>query len=150
MFKKLRYKIKKFFKWLFLVDHQITLGRITLSLKGMKWELHPFDRDCNPSVPHLHCVEDKNIKINIYNGEIYDDGLNIGKLKDKEFNALWHDKTFLKLVKQSRDFYSKEYPNYRLVDIPFVYSEIDKNVIITFDSVKQEILVTYKNDKGTK
>ena len=148
--RKIWYKIKRFFKWLFLGDHQLTLGRIPITLKGLKWELNIYDRDCRPSVPHLHCIENHNIKINIYNGEVYEDGINTGKLKDKEFNALWHNKTFLNLVNRARDFYKKEYPNYKLVNIPYSTDEIDENVIITRGKNKDELIIEYKNAKKEK
>ncbi len=150
MFKKIWYKIKRFFKWLLFADHQIMLGRIQISLKGMKWELHITDRDPNPSVPHLHCVENKNVKINIYNGEVYDDGINIGKLKDKEFNALWHDTKFVNMVQKARDFYLKEFPNYKLVQIPFCLNDIDENVIISRGTLKNQLIIEYKNEKRSK
>ena len=150
MFKKIWYKIKRFFKWLLFADHQIMLGHIQISLKGMKWELHITDRDPNPSVPHLHCVENKNVKINIYNGEVYDDGINIGKLKDKEFNALWHDTKFVNMVQKARDFYLKEFPNYKLVQIPFCLNDIDENVIISRGTLKNQLIIEYKNEKRSK
>ena len=150
MFKKIWYKIKRFFKWLLFADHQIMLGRIQISLKGMNWELHITDRDPNPSVPHLHCVENKNVKINIYNGEVYDDGINIGKLKDKEFNALWHDTKFVNMVQKARDFYLKEFPNYKLVQIPFCLNDIDENVIISRGTLKNQLIIEYKNEKRSK
>ena len=150
MFKKIWYKIKRFFKWLLFVDHQIMLGRVPITLKGLKWELHITDVDPNPSVPHLHCIENKNLKINIYDGEVYDDGINIGLLNKKEFNALWHDKKFLDMVKKSRDFYSKQYPNYKLVDIPFCLDDIDENVIISRGETKNQIIIEYKNEKSRK
>lgn len=145
MFKKIWYKIKRFFKWLLFADHQIMLGRIQISLKGMKWELHITYKDPNPSVPHLHCVENKNVKINIYNDEVYDDGINIGKLKDKEFNALWHD-----MVQKVRDFYLKEFTNYTLVQIPFCLNDIDENVIISRGTLKNQLIIEYKNEKRSK
>ena len=83
MLEKLWYKIKRFFKWLFLADHQIFLGRIPITLKGYKWEIHIADEDPNPSVPHLHCIDNIKLKTDVYTGEVYDDGINTGKLKDK-------------------------------------------------------------------
>lgn len=62
-------------------------------------------------------------------GEVYNDGINIGKLKDKEFNALWHDKKFLEFVYRARDNYSKEFPTYQLVNIPFSLDGIDEYVL---------------------
>ena len=121
-----------------------------MTLKGLKWELHIYDRDPNPSVPHLHCIENHNITINVYNGEYYDDGINRGKLNNKEFNALWHNKTFLNLVNRARDFYKKEYPNYKLVDIPYSTDEIDENVVITRGKNKDELIIEYKNAKKEK
>lgn len=148
MFKKLWYKIKRFFKWLLFADHQLFLGRINISLRGMKWELHITDVDPKPSVPHLHCVENEKLKINIYNGEVYDDGINIGLLNKKEFNALWHDKKFLNMVEKSRDCYIKRFPNYELVNIPFCLNDIDKNVIVSRGKNKNHLIIEYKGEKG--
>ena len=141
--KKLFLKIKRFFKWLFFADHQTRLGRIPISLKGMKWEMHITDVDSNPSVPHLHCVENSKLKINIYNGEVYDDGINLGKLKDKEFNALWHDKKFLQMVNKARDYYAKNFPNYELEEIPISLDKIDENVIVSMDKNTNTMMITY-------
>lgn len=150
MIKKLWYKIKRFFEWLFFADHQIFYGRISVSLKGQKWELHITDKDPNPSVPHLHCVGNKNMKINVYNGEIYEDGINIGKLKNKEFNSLWHDKKFLNMVKRAREFYLKEFPDYKLVAVPFYLDDIDNNVIISFGETKNQLIIEYRKEKKNK
>ncbi len=136
MLEKLWYKIKRFFKWLFLVDHQIFLGRIPIILKGYKWEIHIADEDHNPSVPHLHCIDNSKLKIDVNTGEVYDYGINTGKLKDKEFNALWHDKKFLDLVKRSREYYLEKHPGYQLVKIPFSLDDIDENVIISHGELK--------------
>lgn len=144
MLKKFIYKIKRFLKYILLYSRNSWLGRIDVTLKGLKWELHETDDDPNPSIPHLHCIEDKNLKINIYNGEMYDDGLNVGRLKDKEFNALWHDRKFLKMVNKSRKYYSEKHPEYPLIEIPFCTGDIDKNVIISRDSVNNQLIIEYK------
>lgn len=148
--KNLWHKIKSFFKWLFLGDHQITYGRVPISLKGLKWDLHITDLDPTPSVPHLHCIENKNLKVNVYNGEVYDDGINIGKLKDKEFNALWHNKKFLQMVQKARDFYIKQNPNCELVKIPITVDDIDDNVVVCKCTDKEGIRIEYKNAKKEK
>lgn len=142
--KELWHKIKRFFKWVFMADHQFFFGRIPISLKGNKWELHITDMDPKPSVPHLHCVTNKNKKINIYNGEVYDDGINIGKLKQKEFNALWHNTKFLNMVNKAIIFYKQNNPNYKLVRIPFDANDIDNNVIISPGKNKDELVVEYQ------
>ncbi|MBD5099723.1 MAG: hypothetical protein HDT29_00220 [Clostridiales bacterium] len=150
MLEKLWRKIKRFFKWLFFADHQIFFGRIPITLKGYKWELHITDEDPNPSVPHLHCIENSKLKIDVYTGEVYDDGINTGKLKDKEFNALWHDKKFFDLVKRSRDYYLEKHPGYQLVHIPFSSGDIDENVIISRGELKNQLIIEYKKDKEHK
>ncbi len=147
MLKKLWCKIKRFFKWLFLADHKILLGRIPQTLRGVKWELHITDEDPNPSVPHLHCIDNSKLKIDVYTGEVYDDGINTGKLKDKEFNALWHDKKFLDLVNRARDYYLGKHTGYQLVHLPFSSGDIDENVIIRRGELKNQLIIEYKNDK---
>lgn len=148
MLKEIWRKVKRFFKWLFFADHRLFYGRISVSLKGMKWELHITDADPNPSVPHLHCIENKKLKINIYDGEVYDDGINIGLLNKKEFNSLWHDKKFLDMVTKSREYYTRRFPNYQPVEMPFTLDGIDNSVIISRGETKNQLIIEYKNDKG--
>ncbi len=151
MIKKIFYKIGWYLKKFFYALHDgMMLGRIPVTLKNRKWELHINDDDYRPSVPHLHWIEDKRVKIDVYTGEMYEDGINTGLLNRKEFNALWHDKKFLKEMEKARDYYKKHYPNYKLVDIPFCTGEIDENVIISRGENKNQLIIEYKNEKRSK
>lgn len=151
MFKKLLYKMFWYLKKFFYFLHDgMMLGRIPTTLKGRKWELNITDDDFRPSVPHLHWIEDKRVKIDVYTGETYEDGINTGLLNKKEFNALWHDKKFLKEMDEARAYYKTKYPNYKLVDIPFTTDDIDENVIISRGKTKNQLIIEYKNEKRSK
>lgn len=151
MFKKILYKIGWHIKkLLYDICDGMTYGRISTTLKGKKWELHINDDDFRPSVPHLHWIEDKRVKIDVYTGEMYEDSINTGLLNRKEFNALWHDKKFLKEMERAREYYRTNYPNNKLVDIPFCTKEIDKNVIISRGDKKNQLIIEYKNEKKSK
>ena len=120
-FSKLGEKIEDFFIWLFYGDHKLFYGRVEIPLKGEKWDIHIADPDFFPSVPHLHAVRDRRIRIDVYTGEVYFKRVNTGKLSDKDFYALWHNEKFLEEVKKARIYYVQEHPNYKLPDLPFDY-----------------------------
>ena len=120
-FSKLGEKVEDFFIWLFCGDHKLFYGRVEIPLKGEKWDIHIADPDFFPSVPHLHAVGDRRIRIDVYTGEVYFKRVNTGKLSDKDFYALWHNEKFLEEIKKARTYYVKENQNYKLTDLPFDY-----------------------------
>ena len=97
-------------------------------LHGVHWYMHEHDKDINdPSCPHCHAKE-KNWKLDIYTGAIYDytnGKLRIGKLSKSEMKKLWKTKGFCELVLKERLWYEtthhsdnpKRYP--ALPVIPF-------------------------------
>lgn len=81
-------------------------------LYGVHWIMHEHDADINdPSCPHCHAKE-KNWKLNIYTGEIFDytNGKTyIGKISKKEMKKLWNQKGFINLVARERKWYEDTY-----------------------------------------
>lgn len=81
---------------------------ITHTMKGVHWIIHEKDADINePSCPHCHAIE-KNWKLNIYTGQIYD-ATNHCYLKEKvsktELKKLWGQKKFVEIVLKERKRY---------------------------------------------
>ena len=88
---------------------QVTIAPI---LAGVHWIMHEYDSDINdPSCPHCHAKE-KNWKLDIYSGCVYDytnGKVCITKLSKKEFKRLWRQKGFLSLVLKERKWYEDEF-----------------------------------------
>lgn len=88
---------------------QVTIAPI---LAGVHWIMHEHDSDINdPSCPHCHAKE-KNWKLDIYSGCVYDytnGKAYITKLSKKEFKRLWKQKGFLSLVLKERKWYEDEF-----------------------------------------
>lgn len=131
-FKKLFSKIKYAFEYLLNVDwtSAFMLGRIPFTLQGLKWEMHITDKDPNPSIPHLHGVEDSRYKINVYTGEVFWDGKPAGVLKPKEHQKLWQDETFLKMLNKAREYYIEHHPYAKLPDYPYFVEKEDVSEIV--------------------
>lgn len=68
------------------------------------WYFKKGDQDINPSFPHLHCKTD-NLKMDIYNGDIYRNKILVSTLSDKDFIKLWSDQKFINAVKEIRKTY---------------------------------------------
>ncbi len=90
-----------------------------IDINNSKWELHKADKDPFPSIPHMHS-KDKPLKLNVYNGEIYNSKTN--KLVDvaskKDLKKLWSDEKFRSSVKEAREIYLKDNPKTIIPDIP--------------------------------
>lgn len=83
---------------------------IPMCLHKAHWIMHEHDADINnPSCPHCHAKE-KNWKLDIYTGEIYDYSQGkrfIGCLSGREMKILWASKGFYDLVLREREWYDK-------------------------------------------
>jgi len=100
------------------------LGTLKMEIGGVRWEWHKYDVDPFPSYPHLHGINERNYKLNIYTGEIF--GIKerkiIGSVSKKEMRKLWTNMTFRKYVDNIRSEYynnisdGKQFNN--LPDIP--------------------------------
>lgn len=81
---------------------------ITHTMKGVHWIIHEKDEDINePSCPHCHAIE-KNWKLNIYTGEIYDvqsRQYTGEKVSKAELKKLWKQKKFVEIVLRERARY---------------------------------------------
>ncbi len=97
-------------------------GPIPFKLSKRNWYFKKGDSDINPSFPHLHCKNSK-LKMNIYNGIIYDGKTAVSMLSDKDFINLWSSNKFLQNVKEIRKLYP--YGIEKLPPIPDV-SDVDK------------------------
>ena len=119
--KKFSAKIKYGFECFLNVDwfSKAWLGRIPISLRGRKWTMHITDEDPNPSVPHLHGVEDSRYTINVYTGEVFWDRKPAGVLNPKEHQELWNDEKFLDMVAAARKYYLQHHPKAKLPDYPY-------------------------------
>ena len=131
-FKKLFAKIKYAFEYLLNVDWMsaFILGRIPFTLQGLKWEMHITDEDPNPSIPHLHGVEDSRYKINVYTGEVFWDGKPAGILKSEEHQKLWQDEAFLKMLNKARKHYIEHHPCVKLPNYPYFAEKEDVSEIV--------------------
>ena len=87
-----------------------------IEINNNKWVIHKNDVDPFPSVPHMHS-KDLPLKLNIYNGEIFD--VNTKKIVDivreKDLKKLWSDTKFVRLVEEARKNLKDQNPNYKLV-----------------------------------
>lgn len=86
-----------------------------IEINNNKWVIHKNDVDPFPSVPHMHS-KDLPLKLNIYNGEIFD--VNTKKIVDivreKDLKKLWADTKFVRLVEEARKNFKDQNPNYKL------------------------------------
>ena len=86
-----------------------------IEINNNKWVIHKNDVDPFPSVPHMHS-KDLPLKLNIYNGEIFD--VNTKKIVDivreKDLKKLWSDTKFVRLVEEARKNFKDQNPNYKL------------------------------------
>lgn len=86
-----------------------------IEINNNKWVIHKNDVDPFPSVPHMHS-KDLPLKLNIYNGEIFD--VNTKKIvnivREKDLKKLWSDTKFVRLVEEARKNFKDQNPNYKL------------------------------------
>lgn len=86
-----------------------------IEINNNKWFIHKNDVDPFPSVPHMHS-KDLPLKLNIYNGEIFD--VNTKKIvyivREKDLKKLWSDTKFVRLVEEARKNFKDQNPNYKL------------------------------------
>lgn len=89
--------------------NKVTIGPL---ICGVQWYMHERDDDINdPSCPHCHTKE-KNWKLDIYNGNIYDYTNRkryVKTISKKDFKIMWNYKGFLELVLRERQRYDKQY-----------------------------------------
>lgn len=121
----------------FLNGKDFWIGRVEKRMLGVKWIYHENDEDPFPSVPHLHSNSDrKGYKLNIYTREIYDIAtkkITDKKITQKEFKALWSDKSFVSFVVRAREKYLKENPNIQLPPMPDIKCKDSKVSILKPD-----------------
>ena len=92
-----------------------------ININNNKWRMHQADEDPFPSVPHMHAI-DKPLKLNVYNGYIYDSKTNkyICRASRKDLSKLWSDSKFKTEVENARIIYKKNNPSYMLEEIPTI------------------------------
>lgn len=107
---------------------------IPMCLHKVHWIMHEHDADINdPSCPHCHAKE-KNWKLDIYTGRIYDYSQGkkyIGCLTSREMNQLWASKGFYNLVMRERKWYYECYHNQnprRYPDLPPIPSFVSPQI----------------------
>ena len=148
--KKFSAKIKYGFEYFLNVDwfSKAWLGRIPISLRGKKWTMHITDEDPNPSVPHLHGVEDNRYTMNVYTGEVFWDRKPAGILKMDEYQKLWNDDKFLDMVAEARKYYLQHHPKAKLPDCPnFAKQESLSKVILQTELTPSGLNLTAINLK---
>lgn len=152
VFIKLLNKIKYAFEYLLNVDWTsgFIYGRMPFTLKGKKWEMHIADSDPKPSIPHLHAVEDKRFKINIYTGDVFWDGKTAGRLNHKEFQKMWQNEIFLRDVRKARLYYIEHNPKESLPDLPTFVTEDLEEIEIQIEETEFGLRLTspLRENKG--
>ena len=76
------------------------------SLKRILWEFHRYDDDPFPSKPHGHGLSsNRHLKLNIHTREIHNSatGAIEGRISKKDYQRLWNDSRFVKLVRSYED-----------------------------------------------
>ena len=112
---------------------------IAHTMKGLHWCIHEKDDDINePSCPHCHAVE-KNWKLNIYTGQIYDaqnHQYTGEKVSKAELKKLWKQKKFVEIVLKERARYealhlndSVRYP--KLPELKLRIKHCRKSVVVS-------------------
>jgi hypothetical protein len=90
------------------VIHLIT----RISGKISKWNIHPFDEDPFPSIPHGHALVNNNLKLDAYLGHIY----NKGEWSDRESRnfmiSLWNDEKFRNTARSAILYYLEHHPEF--------------------------------------
>lgn len=122
----------------FNATRQVTVDCI---IQGQHWIMHEHDDDINdPSCPHCHAKE-RNWKLDIYTGYIYEYPRKRYKSKasKQEMKHLWQQKGFMELVIKERNLY---YENYHFVD-PSRYPELPP-LPVTIKKRKPSIRITSK------
>ncbi len=125
-FKFMWSKIKYAFDWILYHDYSADwYGRTSFTIKGQKWELHLYDEDPFPSIPHLHSVEDSRYKIDIYTGDVFYKTILNSQLKKKELKKIWECDKIYKDIIRAREHYKQQYPNCKLPNLPVFLEEFD-------------------------
>lgn len=63
------------------------IKKATVRNDGRVWVIHKNDLDPHPSVPHAHDYQN-NVKLDLYNGNLYNKTKLIGRIKEKELSKL--------------------------------------------------------------
>ncbi|RAS91804.1 hypothetical protein A3863_04820 [Priestia endophytica] len=76
-------------------------------LRRMKWTFHAYDDDPFPSIPHGHSL-DGNVayKLEVYDGDIYSDGVVHCRLRKSDYERLWNDEKFKELVEKAKKYHA--------------------------------------------
>ena len=92
------------------------------SLKRKKWEINIYDDDPFPSVPHAHCIDDREYKMDLLDGAgtIYFKKKVWGHLSDQEYKILLDDIRKKDLIRRARNYYREHHP---YIDLPIIDDE---------------------------
>jgi len=93
-------------------------GTSRININGSKWQFYKADPDPFPSVPHMHSLNNKSLKLNIYTGEIYNGRTIVETAHKKDLKKLWKEKNFKQTVEEARKIYLENNPNHSLPSLP--------------------------------
>jgi hypothetical protein len=73
-------------------------------IAGRRWKFHLTDKDSNRPAPHGHDVDDHNVVLDPYTGDVVDkNGKKLTAAKPKELRDLWRDKKFRRFADRARE-----------------------------------------------
>lgn len=80
---------------------------------GLKeWEVHQYDVDFHPSIPHGHRVTRNNHKLDVYLGWIYEKSKQIDRVPRNKIINLWNDEEFRIVALTAINWYSDKFRDY--------------------------------------
>lgn len=102
----------------------------------MFFEFNPYDDDDHPSVPHGDSL-DHRYKIDLKNGDIFEERKKTGHLNKKEYERLKRDKRIKDIIRTAQVYYREHHPEILFDPIPWCEKE---TIVRAFSRKKAKVI----------